>query len=139
VAHQGDRLANSDEERLRLRIERRIPLLQADVQGRLEKRRDLRPCVADEDVELPELRSHLAKHPGQLFRARHVGLDHDAIGTALADLGKRLAGGALVLIVMDRDLDSVLSQLQRNSSTDASRASSDERVFPIERHTTLPT
>ena len=137
VTHEWNRLAHPDEERLRLGIERRVPLVQRDLQGRLEEGGHLGPRVAHEDVELLELRLHLAKHLLDLFGARHVGLHDESVRIPLANLGKRIVGGALVLVIVDGDLHSLLRQLQRNSSTNATRASGDQSVFRIRRHMDL--
>jgi hypothetical protein len=38
---------------------------------------------------------------------------------------------------MNRNLDAVLRQFQRNASTNPARASGDQRVFSCERHVNL--
>jgi hypothetical protein len=107
IAHQGKRFPNTNEKRRCLRIERGIPLLQGDIQGRLEKGRYLGPCVADEDVELPKLRLHLAKHVDDGLWTCDVGLHQHTIGPTLADFRERLFRGGLVLIVVNRELNTI--------------------------------
>src|SRR5712691_9563434 len=137
ITHQRKRLPNADEERLRLRIKRRVPLFQGDLQRRLEKRGHLGTCVAHENVELPELSLQLAKHVGDLFWTGYIGVHQDTIGPTRADLVKRLFRGPFVLVVVNRDLHAMLRQGQRNSSPDAARAASDQCVLSIRRHMNL--
>jgi hypothetical protein len=105
--------------------------------GGWKKSRDFWPCIADQDIERPELRANLADHLGDLFGARHIGLDDQTIGAEPADLRERVVRSTLILIVMDRNLGPVLRQFQRNSSTNPARSSSDQRMFSCERHVNL--
>ena len=93
---------------------------------------------SDEDVELAEFALNLAKHLGDRFWTCYVGLNDEAIGTTLADLGKRIVRRALVLVVMNCDLDASLRQFQRDSSSDAARTPGDQCVFSIDCHIKLP-
>src|SRR6266446_7001425 len=68
---------------------------------------------------------------------RHISLHDESVGIASADFGKRLVGGTLVLVIVDGDLHSLLRQLQRDSSTDAARASGDQGMFRVAGHMDL--
>src|SRR5439155_19802566 len=131
IGHEWNHLVQPDEKRLRLRIVRRVTLLEGDLRGTLEEGRYLRPCVAHEDVELLELLLALAEHLLDLFGARHIGLYDESVRIASADFGKRVVGGTLVLVIVDGDLHALLRQLQRNPSTDATRASGYQGIFRI--------
>ena len=98
-------------------------LFERDIHGRVEKRGCLRPCVADEDVQLTEFIPNLAEHMGDLFWARDIGLDHQTIGAAFAHLRKRIDCGGLVLVVMDGYLYAARRQFQGDPSTDATGGS----------------
>jgi hypothetical protein len=74
---------------------------------------------------------------GDLFWARHIGLDHQAIGAKFTHLSKRIDCGSLVLVVMDRYLDAARCRFQGDSSTNATGASGDKRVFSVQRHINL--
>src|SRR5207247_2075063 len=50
----------------------------------------------------------------------------------------RIVGSTLVLVVVDAHLDAILREFQRNPATNATGASGDDGVFPLERHTSLP-
>src|SRR5438876_4525543 len=67
-----------------------MPLFKRDIQRPPVEPRQIRPCVADEDVELAEFALNLAKHLGDRFWTCYVGLNDEAIRTAIADLGKRI-------------------------------------------------
>jgi len=137
ILHQRKRSANADEKCFRLRIERCVPLFEGNVQRRLEEFRCLRSGIADENVEVAELRLQLAKHLRDLFGLRHVGLHEETIGAAFADLLERLFRRSLVLEVVNADFDATLRQCRSNPSPDSARTASDQRRFSIEGHRTL--
>src|SRR5437899_10330791 len=66
-----------------------------------------------------------------LYGALHIGMHDESVRIASADFGKRVVGGTLVLVIVDGDLHALLRQLQRNSSTNAARASGDQGLFRI--------
>src|SRR6266850_2334340 len=137
ITHERNGFANADEKRLGLRIERRIPLLEGDLHGRVKKRGCLWACVADKDVELAKFILNLAEHLGDLFGAQHIGLDHEATRAELAHLRQRLDRRSLVLVVMDSYIDAARRQFQGDSSTNATRAAGYQRVFSFQRHINL--
>src|SRR5439155_2675139 len=92
---------------------------------------------ADEDVELAELALHPSEHAGDVVGAAHVGLDDEAVGAALFDLGEGVLRRRFILAVIDRDLDALPGELERNAPADAARASGDQCVFPFVRHDPL--
>src|SRR6267378_6866787 len=106
-------------------------------QGCLEKGAYLRSRVAHENVELLELRLDLAEHLLDLVWTRNIGLDDETVRTAFADFSERVVGSTLVLVVVDGDPDAMLGELQRDSSANATGASSDQGMFAIERHINL--
>src|SRR5439155_22535554 len=103
-------------------------------QRRLKKRGRLRPCVADEDVELPELGVELTKYLSDLIRAHHIGLHEETIRSAFTDLGERLYRRTSILKVVHRDVDATVCQCQSNPSPDSTRAAGDERVLSFACH-----
>src|SRR5207237_8925190 len=88
-------------------------------------------CVAHEDIELAEFHLDLAEHGDDLFRTPHIGLYHQTIGAAFADLAKRVVCSSLVLEIMDSYLDAARRQFQGDSSTNSTGASGDQRVFSV--------
>jgi hypothetical protein len=112
-------------------------VLESDLQRRPVERAELRSRVAHEDVEHAELPPYLVEHPMDVFGTCHVGLDHEALGAACANLPQRLVRGVSLRVVMHGDVDAALGKLQRDASTDPPRASCDQRVFPLKCHVDL--
>jgi len=61
----------------------------------------------------------------RVIRPAYVSLNHEAVGTTLADLGQRVLRCRFIPIVMDRYFGAFFGKLQRDSATNASRASRD--------------
>ena len=66
-----DRLPDQ-EVALQVRVEDAVPFI---LLNREERRAPQYPRVVDEDIDPPELRDHRADQPGNVRRARGVGLD----------------------------------------------------------------
>lgn len=90
--------------------------------------------VAHEDVQSPELTLDLVEHPLDVLGTRDVGLDQAPLGSARLHLGQGLLRGLRLGVIVDRDVDAALGQLQGDTSPDPARASRDERMFPLECH-----
>jgi hypothetical protein len=84
----------------------------------LEEFGRLRARVADEDVQFSEFLRHLAKDLGNLCRVLHISPNQDTIRPALSHLRERLFRGSLILVVVNRDINVVFCQRQRDSSPD---------------------
>jgi hypothetical protein len=76
----------------------------------------LRPGIVYEDIQLAKLVLYVAEDCFDLFRARDITLDHETIGTELADFCQRIDCGSFLLVVMDNYLDVTRRQLNGNSS-----------------------
>src|SRR2546430_1517665 len=134
VTHQRTHLADCQQECLRLGIHGRVPLPHGDIHRSLIELRYVGAGVADEDVERTELLLRTAEHAGDVFGPAHIGLDREAIRSALPYLGEGVLGSCFILAVVDCDLHAPLRQLERDAAADAARASGDQGVLPVVRH-----
>src|SRR6266571_4792739 len=132
--HEWNRLVHSDEERFCLGIGRGIPLLDSNVQRRVEERDCLRSRVTDKDIELTEFGFNFAEHLSDLFRVQHVRLNHETVGASFAYLCKRVQGGGLVLIIMHGYINVLLGQFEGDSSANATGTPGYQCVFSPQRH-----
>src|SRR5204862_1693356 len=130
--------ADRQQECLRLGIHSRVPLPYGDVHRPLIELRHVGARVADEDVERTELLLRTAEHAGDVFDPADIGLDREAIRAALPYLSEGVLGGCFVLAVVDRDSHAALRQLERDAAADAARASGDQGVLPVVRHSWPP-
>ena len=78
------------------------------------------------------MRPHCVEHTRDLFGPANIGLHHEAIGTALSDSFERVLRCCFVSVVMDAYVDTVFGKLQRDSSTNTTRASGDQGMFLIQ-------
>jgi hypothetical protein len=117
--HQLLRLLDANEERFGLRVHRRVPLVETDRQRRLVERAHLRTRIGHEDVEASELAPHAADQALDLRRLADVGLDGESVGAARSDLLERGLRRGLVFQVIDRDVDAMIRELQRDAAADA--------------------
>ena len=134
VAHQLLRLAHADQEGLGLRVHGGVPFVQAHGQRGLVEGADLAARVMDEHVEAAELVLHAPEEPLQLSGLAHVGLSDEAVGAAGPDLLQRGLGRGLVGQVVDRDVDTLVGELQRDPAADAPGAARHQRVLARYRH-----